>query len=164
MVNCFQLANTNCLTAVFSVCVATSIYFAEGEGNPASEFRSIPSSIWWSFITISTIGYGDIVPKTGTGKCKFSSRFRNNQILVIGCIASIAGIICLSLPLPAIVQNFHKVHALESHKKFSERVFTQLKLNKIIKQRVHAEHAVLNVDKSKNSPVPVSLVILYRLL
>ena len=59
------------ILTVFSVIVATSIYFAEGEGDPTSEFVSIPSSIWWSFITISTIGYGDIVPRTGWGKCEF---------------------------------------------------------------------------------------------
>ena len=76
-----------------------------------------------------------------------------SKFKVIGCIASIAGIICLSLPLPAIVQNFHKVHALESHKKFSERVFTQLKLNKIVKERVNVEH------KSKNPTVPVKSYI-----
>ena len=57
-------------------------------------------------------------------------------ISVIGCIASVAGIICLSLPLPAIVQNFHKVHALESHRKFSERIFTQLKVNRLVKGRL----------------------------
>ena len=61
--------------------------------------------------------------------------------------------------MPAIVQNFHKVHALESHKKFSERVFTQLKLNKIVKERVHAEHAAQTVETSKSSTVTVSLII-----
>ena len=57
-------------------------------------------------------------------------------VSVIGCIASVAGIICLSLPLPAVVQNFHKVHALESHRKFSERIFTQLKVNRLVKGRL----------------------------
>ena len=77
--------------------------------------------MWWSFITISTIGYGDVVPMTHMGKCKYQwFLYRGSYIRlfsVIGSVASISGIICLSLPLPAIVQNFHHVYAVDARNK-----------------------------------------------
>ena len=54
--------------AIFAFLVATLSYFAETGINP--DFESIPDAMWWSFITISTIGYGDVVPMTHMGKCK----------------------------------------------------------------------------------------------
>ena len=55
--------------AIFAFLVATLSYFAETGINP--DFESIPDAMWWSFITISTIGYGDVVPMTHMGKCKY---------------------------------------------------------------------------------------------
>ena len=40
-------------------------YYAERlEYNPENQFESITVGMWWALITISTIGYGDSVPKT----------------------------------------------------------------------------------------------------
>ena len=121
--------------------MATAVYFAE-EGEPDSKFDSIPAAIWWSFITISTIGYGDVVPSSNWGK-------------VVGSLASIAGIICLSLPLPAIVQNFHKVHALEGRRKFSEKVFTQLKINRAVKEKLFMEIEKKELAKTVDTSLQV---------
>ena len=83
------------------------------------------------------------------------------NISVIGCIASIAGIICLSLPLPAIVQNFHKVHALESHRKFSERIFTQLKVNRLVKGRLMPDDLNKKADMINAVQVQVLPLCIY---
>ncbi|CAK5099232.1 unnamed protein product [Meloidogyne enterolobii] len=43
-------------------------YYAERlEYNPENQFESITVGMWWALITISTIGYGDSVPKTRLG-------------------------------------------------------------------------------------------------
>jgi voltage-gated potassium channel len=41
-------------------------YYAEHATNP--EFATVGDSLWWGVVTLTTVGYGDIVPKTPTGR------------------------------------------------------------------------------------------------
>ena len=45
---------------------ASGLYYLEREVNP--ELATIPDAIWWSVVTVSTVGYGDVVPITWGGK------------------------------------------------------------------------------------------------
>lgn len=56
---------------------ATGMYLAEGHVQP-EKFGSIPRALWWSTVTVATVGYGDVVPVTQMGKT-FSS-----VIIVVG--------------------------------------------------------------------------------
>lgn len=74
----------------FVTILGTVMYVVEGPGNG---FSSIFQSIYWAIITITTVGYGDIVPQTITGK------FIASIIMIIGyaIIAVPTGIVTVEL-------------------------------------------------------------------
>jgi voltage-gated potassium channel len=41
-------------------------YYAEHPTNP--EFADVGDALWWGIVTLTTVGYGDIVPETGPGR------------------------------------------------------------------------------------------------
>lgn len=45
--------------------IGSLIYVVEGEENG---FTDIPTSIYWAIVTLTTVGYGDLSPKTALGK------------------------------------------------------------------------------------------------
>jgi len=47
------------------VIMGSLMYIIEGEKNG---FTSIPKSIYWAIVTLTTVGYGDIAPKTNLGQ------------------------------------------------------------------------------------------------
>ena len=49
------------------VLFSSTVYFAEA-GSPQSHFKSIPDGFWWAVVTMTTVGYGDVVPNTTPGK------------------------------------------------------------------------------------------------
>ncbi len=69
-----------CLTLTISGALA---FMVEGEQQPAV-FNSIPAGMWWAIETLTTVGYGDMVPVTVTGK-------------LLGGLVSIVGIGTLAL-------------------------------------------------------------------
>lgn len=57
------------MVVVFGIVVVmgSAMYLIEG-GREGSEFTSIPRSIYWAIVTMTTVGYGDISPKTILGQ------------------------------------------------------------------------------------------------
>jgi voltage-gated potassium channel len=55
------LGSILCMVLIFGTCM----YIVEGEQNG---FTSIPQSMYWTIVTMTTVGYGDIIPTTTLGK------------------------------------------------------------------------------------------------
>ena len=71
---------------------ATGIHFIEGEAQP-DKFGSVPESAWWAITTLTTVGYGDVVPMTMWGR-------------LFGGMVMVAGLCILALPVAIISTGF----------------------------------------------------------
>jgi len=52
---------------IFIFLISSGIYYFENQAQPES-FKSIPHSFWWTIVTLTTVGYGDVYPITIGGK------------------------------------------------------------------------------------------------
>ncbi|XP_063702612.1 potassium voltage-gated channel protein Shaw-like [Culicoides brevitarsis] len=76
------------------VIFASLVYYAERiQTNPKNDFISIPLGLWWALVTMTTVGYGDMAPKTYVG-------------MFVGALCALAGVLTIALPVPVIVSNF----------------------------------------------------------
>ena len=90
------------LLFIFSVSFGSLMYYIEQEANP-DQFSSIMQGCWWAIVTITTIGYGDVYPKTWLGK-------------MVGSVVLTLGIVFLALPMTIIVGKFSTVYEKEKGK------------------------------------------------
>lgn len=67
---------------LLSVIIGTLAYLLEAGSNP--RFKSIPESVYWAIVTITTLGYGDIAPVTVPGR--FLAAF---SVLIGYCIIAV---------------------------------------------------------------------------
>lgn len=77
---------------VLVVLFSTAAFVLERDAQP-NVFRSIPHSMWWAIVTMSTVGYGDMMPVTAMGK-------------VIGGITMVLGIALFAVPAGILTNGF----------------------------------------------------------
>ena len=79
------------LFVIVFIVSSSLMYFAENRTHPTG-FQSIPDSMYWALITLTTVGYGDITPITVAGKFIAVS----SAVLGVVVVALITGIIASS--------------------------------------------------------------------
>jgi voltage-gated potassium channel len=71
------------LLSIITYIMASVMYIIERNSDP-EHFGSIFRAMWFSFVSVTTIGYGDVVPQTTIGK-------------LLACIFAFSGIICVTI-------------------------------------------------------------------
>ncbi len=90
-----QLIVSMVILLLLLVVSSTAIYYLEHDQQPEA-FSSIPASLWWGIVTLTTIGYGDVYPITVGGK-------------VCAALISIISIGMVAFPSGIIVAGFEEV-------------------------------------------------------
>jgi voltage-gated potassium channel len=80
------------IVAITILASGSLLYFAEAEAQP-DKFGSIPRSLWWAIVTLTTVGYGDAYPVTVIGRA------------LAGLIA-VTGVCLIALPTGIFAASF----------------------------------------------------------
>ncbi|XP_030856314.1 potassium voltage-gated channel protein Shal [Strongylocentrotus purpuratus] len=75
---------------------ATIMFYAE-KYSKNTKFYCIPAAFWYTIVTMTTLGYGDIVPQSIIGK-------------IVGGVCALSGVLVIALPVPVIVSNFSRIY------------------------------------------------------
>lgn len=87
---------------------ATGIYLIEHDVQPEA-FGSIPRAVWWAVVTLTTVGYGDVVPITPLGK-------------LFGLVVTLAGVGMAAMPAGILASGF-----IEELRRRRQRYRTELR-------------------------------------
>ena len=98
------------------VIASSGMYLVEKEAQP-EKFGSIPKAMWWSVVSLTTVGYGDVFPITSLGK-------------FFGSIIIILGIGTVALPSGILASAFTE-HTRRNQKKYEQELALALKDKKI---------------------------------
>jgi len=81
-----------------------ALFHAVRAGDPAcvpilrqTAFASIPHALWWSVVTVTTVGYGDVVPITALGK-------------LFGALTMVSALLVIALPVSVIGTRFVEIY------------------------------------------------------
>lgn len=131
-----DLIVTMALAFVFVLVGATALYMAEGHIQPEA-FGSIPRALWWSVITLTTVGYGDAYPVTALGK-------------IFGSVLALSGIAFVAMPTGIIASAFSEAMQRRRDQKIEDMRAHLARLDEI-DESVEAKIAAL---ERANKPHP----------
>jgi voltage-gated potassium channel len=112
-----SLASVVIIFVMVLVTAATLTHMMERAQQP-KEFGSIPDALWWAVVTLTTTGYGDVVPHTVGGK-------------MVGSVVMVSGIVVLALMTGILATGFAEEERRREYLRVWDQVtrvplFTQL--------------------------------------
>ena len=89
------------------IIIGSLVIFAIESTHENSEINSMLDAIWWSVSTVTTVGYGDIVPVSETGK-------------IIAIVYMFFGIGVIAIFFSVLATNFYKKRFEKDNKEFTD--------------------------------------------
>lgn len=91
-----------CILILTSVVLISAglLYVLEHKAQP-DKFGSIPEAMWWAIATVTTVGYGDVVPVTVWGR-------------IVGAMTMVVGLLMLALPAGIVATAFASIIARQN--------------------------------------------------
>nr|KAG5694306.1 hypothetical protein BaRGS_032024 [Batillaria attramentaria] len=72
-------------------------------------FHGVPHAMWWAIVTMTTVGYGEVVPGSVMGK-------------IVGALCALVGVLVLALPVAVIAESFSSYFVnMAAHKQMINR-------------------------------------------
>ena len=133
------LASALFVLFVLAVLAAGGIYAVEHDIQPDA-FGSIPASMWWAIVTLTTVGYGDVIPVSGMGRV-FAAVI---TMLGVGMAALPAGIIASGFMRE--MQKRREIYQSSLREALEDGVITDEEREQLEKVR---QHLGLNIDDTK---------------
>lgn len=132
---------------ILIVTASSGIYLVENQAQP-EVFESIPKSMWWAVVTLTTVGYGDVVPMTTAGK-------------ILGAIITILGVGLAALPAGILATGL--ANELSQRKETLEQRFRELLLEKDIdlvknEMKIEAMRKELGLDKEQAQDIVLQVL------
>ncbi|CAG5113257.1 Oidioi.mRNA.OKI2018_I69.chr2.g7377.t1.cds [Oikopleura dioica] len=122
--------------AMALIIFATVMFYAE-KGSAETTFTSIPEAFWYTIVTMTTLGYGDMVPTTVTGK-------------IFGSVCSLSGVLVIALPVPVIVSNFSRIYS-QNQRSDKRRAQKRARLARIRASKNRKYTSLVSVQDPSNS-------------
>ena len=86
------------------ILIFSALTYMSERDQATTSFTSVIDAFWWAAITMTTVGYGDVTPKTVMGR-------------VVGSICAITGTLVIALPVPIVSENFSLFYKRERRRK-----------------------------------------------
>ena len=135
--------------AIGVVIFSSMVYYAEN-GDEETLFTSIPDAFWWALVTMTTVGYGDMYPKTLWGK-------------LVGSGCALCGVLAIALPVPVIVSNFDAIYKKYRSRKLKQQGLQDAEDDKSRKMSLmfgsrKTSEAVMNNDSRSSREIELKLL------
>jgi len=123
---------------------ATGIFIFERAAQPIA-FGSIPACMWWAFVTLTTVGYGDITPITVGGK-------------VFGAVVMVCGVGIAAMPAGIFASSFVQLVREQEHERRRKR---RMRAGKIVVEGGDNDsvESLHNLDMSQSEQREVAYLV-----
>ena len=140
-----QLLTLGAFVLIALILFSSVMYYIELDKGDSS-FTSIPFTIWWSIITVTTVGYGDATPSTAAG-------------YIIGSLCAVCGILLVAMPVAIVATAYGDLSFLNQVRERETEIEENSKpeesrrvvKTKLVVNKINVQHDRYSIHATDNS-------------